>query len=282
VGGGLAGLTVARALENARWRVSVFERSLALHTPVVSGDIRVPDARAVLVFLEVDGKEIDELYAAAHNQDGDHLPQQKLLLLLARCLSPECLHLGWKVLRVGRAPGSACGLFCHLEDGVSTGPYDIVIGAQGQLLTYEPPAAPPVEALGGAPEDGLLAYVGDARWVRRRRWDLGMARRARGANMALCEGAELARRLRDGWPEGLAGVKRRLGHFDARPWPTVASALKLLLLLLREVLVLGLLLLACWAVRALGTLLRVALAVLPFAAVVWILCAIPEAAALPS
>lgn len=190
IGAGMAGLTFARAVQAAgrgEVEVLVFDQCEELDAPVISGDIRVPDARAVLSRLGVGGDAVAALCDAARTRDGSHLPQQGLLLLLARSLVPGTLRLGCQVSAVRRAAAGR-GLLCCLPDGETAGPFSLVVCAHGQLPTVLMPSA---AADASDMDPPPLAVVGDARWVRQRRWDLGTARRARGANMALLEGLEL-------------------------------------------------------------------------------------------
>lgn len=217
VGAGMAGLTFTRALERAGGRARLLERAEALDSPRISGDIRVPDAGAVLVELGVHGRDIARLRAAAHTADPDYWPQQGLLLLLARGLRPGTLQLSSRVESVHH--GKCGGLFCRLQGGELLGPYDLVVGAHGQFLTYDTPSLPTGlagVAPGGRGTDSLLTLVGDARWVRRRGWDLGTARRARGANTAMLDGLELAQRVLAAAPAvGVERLKPKLGRYEA-------------------------------------------------------------------
>lgn len=225
VGAGMAGLTFTRAIERAGGRASILERAAALDSPRVSGDIRVPDAGAVLAELGVQGKDIARLRSAAQTSDPDYWPQQGLLLLLARNLRPGTLRLSSRVESVHR---SQCGgLFCRLHCGELLGPFTLVVGAHGQLLTYNTPSELAGVAAGAALRgtEGLLAVIGDARWVRRRRWDFGTARRARGANTAMLDGLELAQRVIAAAPGGAERLRPKLGRYEAPAVRQPAGAL---------------------------------------------------------
>ena len=198
----MAGLTFARVLQRAGWSVTVFERALALDSPYISGDICVPDALGVLRKLGLDPDEISQLCQAADVQDSKNLPQQHLLLLLARSLHSGTLRPGSRVIRVftddmGRAR-------CHLDGNEVLGPFDLIVCAHGQFCSYEicvntcvhdGVLSSNTRMVGAAAEPGAVAVIGDARWVRKRWWDLGTARRARGANVALLDGLDLGERV---------------------------------------------------------------------------------------
>ena len=95
-----------------------------------------------------------------------------------------------------------------------------------------------------------LAIIGDARWARPRFWDLGMAQRARGADVALQDGARLGVSILEDIQAHatlISGGKRpltpwmpsrlRLGFFAAQPPSFCARHSRKVVLLLLIVLV---------------------------------------------
>ena len=195
IGAGFSGLAFARAVQQANLRnVVVFEQTEALDNPQVSGDIRVPAAEAVLDELGLAGQATRlrghgsrggaASRTSSGDDDGARYPQQGLQMLLARSLRPGTLRLSCSVERLERSSNGAIRLsFCARGKSEAL-LFDLCVCAHGQLQTVALEAGSPSAA---------VALIGDARWVRRRRWDLGTARRAGGANTALLDAVDLAR-----------------------------------------------------------------------------------------
>ena len=188
IGAGLCGLTTARQVERlSPFHVTVFEKQTNLKEPIIRGDFNLPDAKRVLVELQLGGK-FSGLKKLAHNQtDPAFLPQQPLLLALAESLRPGTLQLGSAVTRITSCQGL---FYCHLEERASPdGPFDVLVLCHG------------VRHLDHPESDGIL-LGGDARWVLGHWWDFGTARIRQGANTALIDGVTLGVAISGGLPLG--------------------------------------------------------------------------------
>ncbi|CAK0900510.1 unnamed protein product [Prorocentrum cordatum] len=193
VGGGLAGLALARALQvdsvtAAGAAVIVLEASVTLSSPFAGAlTIHQAAARALrrlglweewLRIREEDSQEPDQSEGCAS--------REALLNMLAGSLRPGTLRLGCGL--VGLRDAGGLGLLCELQGGNVLGPFDVVVGADGLRSSVRRLAALP--PLRRARLRVLL--LGDAQREFGRERDLGLRRIRSGANEALESAVSLA------------------------------------------------------------------------------------------
>ena len=171
-------------------------------------------------------------------------------MLLASALQPGTIRFGHRVRHIitrqcSVADRQAGCLTLGFDDGSSAGPFDLVVAADGLAGSICARHSSSYKSV-----CDRLAIIGDARWARPRFWDLGMAQRARGADVALQDGARLGVSILEDIQAHatlISGGKRpltpwmpsrlRLGFFAAQPPSFCARHSRKVVLLLLIVLV---------------------------------------------
>lgn len=170
VGASFAGLSLARALQTtlsvSEVSVSVFEQRHTLNHPPIKGEIRLADGEPVFASLHLSGAW-DRLRRGTR-VGGDSVPEQPLLLVLARSLRPGTLYLGRRVVRLDELSAEGCAAgpdrTAH-RCGVATSSgdseaFDVVVDATGLASRFAHTSSVAV------------AVIGDARWAQQACWGI--------------------------------------------------------------------------------------------------------------
>jgi len=99
-------------------------------------------------------------------------------------------------------------MHCIIENDSVTGPFDLIVGADGVFSTTR-------KIVRTKNNHATVALIGDARWATDRWWDFGMKRLSKGADMAIWDGIHLGELLIEKFPLYQCTGKLDLGDFGA-------------------------------------------------------------------